>query len=117
MNRVWDDVTQVQQIERALVRDDGNVFPDSEPRSEHVLAGRRWIFTQAIESMANADEPSALGVVREQGSTEAAPMGLLSGEVAGLSRDHMKQAHSVRPLGHAGRPFDNHHVIHTPNIT
>ena len=39
MHCARDDIAEAKQIEGALVRDHGNVLPNSEPRGEDVLPG------------------------------------------------------------------------------
>lgn len=63
MNRIGDDVAQIQEIESALVGDHSDIFPDREPCGQYMLARRRWIFDEAVEPPPHANEPAALYVM------------------------------------------------------
>ncbi len=69
MHRIGDDVTQLEQVERTLVRDSCRLLTNGKPSSQDVFSERRGIFAIAVKAPADANEPASLHVVGEQRPT------------------------------------------------
>src|SRR5438067_270049 len=99
MRGVRDHVAQVEQVERALVRDHRRILAHGQPGGEYVLARGRGVLAVAVAAAADADEPAALDVVREERPAVAARSRLLSGEVATLLRGDLEEPGAIGPGG------------------
>lgn len=80
-----DYVREVVELERALMRDDGDLGAGEHPGGSDVVERRRRVKAQAVESAAGVLEASALaGVVPEGVAVEACLLCLRGGHVAAL---------------------------------
>ena len=96
VHSAWDDVAKFQKIKRAFVRDDGGILPKREPGDHNLFAMERWVISEPIEAAPDSDVSTALSLVREQGSREAAVVRLRTGEVAMLTGRCPQQALMIR---------------------
>jgi hypothetical protein len=82
VDRLWDDVAQSKEIERAFVRNDCRVSPGGQPSGSYLFARRRRIVAESIDSAMRTNESAAAGMVSQKVAIEAAGHGLLRREVA-----------------------------------
>jgi hypothetical protein len=59
----WNKVAQLQQVERALVRDNSELLANGEPGGQYVLAWRRWILVDPVKPTPNAVEAATPDMV------------------------------------------------------
>jgi len=86
MDGQGDDVGQIMQIERGVVRDSALLRSNGQPGSDDLLEPRRRIVAEAIESTADALKTPAVSMMRERAPTDTMRGGLRRREVPRLSR-------------------------------
>jgi hypothetical protein len=72
MDGIRNDVTEVVEIKSAIVRNDCNVLADCEPGCGDFFPRKGRIVTESIESLSDADVPSALRGIGEKIPAEPA---------------------------------------------
>ena len=66
VDSVRKNVTQIKEIEGALMGDNGDVLPDGQPCHHHFFTRRRWIVAESIESATHTDKPAGASMIREE---------------------------------------------------
>ncbi len=98
MNDVWDDVREVEDIERGFVRDD-RLWAEPELSRYELLVGRRREVPQSIDPPGNATQQPSPGMVAEEGPAVAGAPSLSGGEVACLLGGKSLECRVVRLHG------------------
>lgn len=84
MHRVRDDVSEVEQVERALVRDHAAPLADGEPDGQNLLVRRGRVIAEVVEAAHDADEAPRRCVMGQEALADAAVMSLSCLEVTSL---------------------------------
>jgi hypothetical protein len=92
MDGVRDRVTEIEQLERTLVGDDGCLLSGSKPGGNGLFIGRGGIVADPVETRGNMEKAAGMHVVRQQVAAEATGTRLGRGEVSVLVRGNLQWA-------------------------
>jgi len=98
MDGIGNRVAEIEQIERALVGDNGCLLTGGKPSGNYLFVGRGWVVADPVHARGNAEESAGAHVVRQQVAAEPAHASLGRREIAVLLRGNLEQARIVRSL-------------------
>lgn len=96
MDVIDDQIGEIKQLERTLVRDDTVGASEPQPTSDDVAVQRSRESPQPVDAVSDALEcPTLGGVVRQRGARDSGRDGLMSGQVPPLALSDL-----VQPVDH-----------------